>query len=77
MSSILCRSDERTCEDIDECLIENTCSHVCNNTLGSFVCDCPTGFRLDKDDQHCVDIDECVENTVCPDTCENTPGSFK
>ena len=40
--------------DIDECA-ENTdgCNQLCNNTIGSYFCDCNTGFEL-NDPLTCV-----------------------
>lgn len=40
--------------DIDECQVDNgTCQEVCNNTLGSFECDCRAGFTLQPDGVTC------------------------
>ena len=40
--------------DIDECQVDNgNCREVCNNTLGSFVCDCRAGFTLQPDGVTC------------------------
>ncbi|NXD97463.1 HMCN1 protein, partial [Chaetorhynchus papuensis] len=32
--------------DIDECESRDTCQHECRNSLGSFQCACPSGYRL-------------------------------
>ncbi|NXC20120.1 HMCN1 protein, partial [Corythaeola cristata] len=32
--------------DIDECETRDTCQHECRNTLGSYQCTCPAGYRL-------------------------------
>ncbi|NXC79989.1 HMCN1 protein, partial [Cercotrichas coryphoeus] len=32
--------------DIDECESRDTCQHECRNSLGSFQCVCPAGYRL-------------------------------
>ena len=38
--------------DINEC--ETTaCSHGCNNTVGSYYCFCPAGYRLASDNHTC------------------------
>lgn len=40
--------------DINECKVSNhSCSHACNNTMGSFVCTCPLGYQLIHDDHTC------------------------
>ena len=40
--------------DIDECTVEtDDCSQICINTVGSFDCDCNTGFVLDSDGSTC------------------------
>lgn len=40
--------------DIDECELDNgNCTEVCNNTLGSFVCECRAGFTLQPDGLTC------------------------
>ncbi|NXF86472.1 HMCN1 protein, partial [Eubucco bourcierii] len=34
------------CSDVDECETRDTCQHECRNTLGSYQCVCPAGYRL-------------------------------
>jgi fibulin 1/2 len=69
------------CVDLNEC--ENNPSlcfgGTCKNTVGSFVCQCPNGFRVNSAHSHCVDIDECKESpNICKNgDCRNTIGSFK
>ena len=30
------------------------CEHICINTVGSFECDCETGYYLENDNQTCL-----------------------
>ena len=46
-------SDNRTCEDIDECLT-SPCDHTCDNTPGGFLCECDQGFLLDTNGKTCT-----------------------
>ncbi|XP_014915221.1 latent-transforming growth factor beta-binding protein 2 isoform X6 [Poecilia latipinna] len=66
------------CFDVDECQ-QNPCSNGrCENSPGSFRCDCYHGYRLTGNT--CEDVDECVSSggSVCPSRrCENTIGSFR
>ncbi|XP_061931597.1 low-density lipoprotein receptor isoform X10 [Apis cerana] len=39
--------DNRTCDDIDECLEPGTCSQFCMNEKGSFKCSCAAGYLKD------------------------------
>ena len=40
--------------DFNECSLNNAgCEHVCNNTDGSFNCDCRAGFKLKPDKMGC------------------------
>ena len=36
--------------DIDECLTNNGSCHDCQNTIGSYECDCLNGFRVLEDE---------------------------
>ena len=41
--------------DFNECSLNNAgCEHVCNNTGGSFNCDCRAGFTLKPDKRGCA-----------------------
>lgn len=41
--------------DIDECSeTSSSCSQVCINTEGSFICECHTGFELGNDNWTCT-----------------------
>ncbi|CAH1263916.1 NOTCH1 [Branchiostoma lanceolatum] len=64
--------------DVDECVMTpGVCEFECENTIGSYRCVCPAGFRLNEEDQStCLDIDECEEQ-VCSQQCMNSYGSYK
>lgn len=72
----------RGCVDIDECReIEDACSsnEQCINTMGSYTCNCRTGFKRDNFTQACIDINECqLKEDSCLPTqrCDNTIGSY-
>jgi len=45
--------------DLDECeQNQKLCSHICQNSDGSYICTCPPGFVLGSDGVTCKDIDE-------------------
>eukprot|EP00105_Crassostrea_gigas_P037421 XP_019921569.1 PREDICTED: fibrillin-1 isoform X2 [Crassostrea gigas] len=67
-----------SCKDIDECVRDSPCDHICNNTDGSYVCSCRDGYNL-VNVSKCEDIDECKTINTGIDgcqTCTNTLGSF-
>ncbi|XP_056636916.1 low-density lipoprotein receptor-related protein 1 isoform X1 [Diorhabda sublineata] len=37
---------ENKCVDADECEIEESCAQLCINTIGSFLCSCVSGYKL-------------------------------
>ena len=40
--------------DIDECLEDiDGCGQRCSNTVGSYTCNCNSGYRLDSDRHTC------------------------
>ena len=39
--------------DIDECSNNDLCEHECQNTIGSYQCQCDHGFQLGSDGHHC------------------------
>lgn len=42
----------------------------CVNTVGSFRCMCPRGFKLDPTGSFCTDSDECGEDSKCQHGCQ-------
>lgn len=50
-------SNNRTCDDVNECNVDGICSHYCNNTLGSFKCTCSSGYVLAGDMRRCKAAD--------------------
>ncbi|CAJ0934368.1 unnamed protein product [Ranitomeya imitator] len=68
--------------DIDECKeIPGICANgVCINQIGSFRCECPTGFSYNDLLLVCEDIDECSSGDYfCQRNadCLNSPGSYR
>ncbi|KAL3857455.1 hypothetical protein ACJMK2_012125 [Sinanodonta woodiana] len=70
-------NETQKCQDINECLIKHDCNQSCQNTEGTYVCSCSSGFRLHSDGKTCQDIDECSEATSkCDQICTNTAGGY-
>ncbi|XP_065055560.1 fibrillin-2-like isoform X2 [Rhopilema esculentum] len=68
------------CGDVNECLSAelNNCPYGCNNTIGSYLCTCPIGYKI-QNVSTCVDVDECADKSHdCHKNaaCKNTVGSF-
>ncbi|XP_066028344.1 uncharacterized protein [Pocillopora verrucosa] len=71
--------------DFDECKTAPCPSdHICNNTVGSYRCECPLGFVEDPSSQNpvniiCNDVDECQFPSTCRSdlVCNNTVGSYR
>ncbi|KAK6969839.1 mucin-like protein [Biomphalaria glabrata] len=78
----VCRSNWRgvSCEvDVDECvegLANCRPDQICQNTMGSFACQCDQGFE--EVNGTCANIDECKDATLnlCQQICVDTPGSY-
>ncbi|XP_056297155.1 LOW QUALITY PROTEIN: latent-transforming growth factor beta-binding protein 4-like [Pseudoliparis swirei] len=73
-------SRDGSCQDVDECASVGVCEaeRVCVNTVGSFTCDCPPGYRTSGLGRQCRDVDECVQSSQCPgQQCVNTVGSYR
>uniref|UniRef100_A0A087YHW1 Cell adhesion molecule-related/down-regulated by oncogenes n=1 Tax=Poecilia formosa TaxID=48698 RepID=A0A087YHW1_POEFO len=73
-------SRDGACTDVDECLLKKPCQHKCRNTVGSFHCLCPPGYKLLPNGRSCKDIDECVEQGIqcgLSQMCFNTRGGYQ
>ena len=55
------------CNDRDECSA-SPCSHICRNTIGSFYCECPTGFYLTSNPLICQEYD-CGDPAALFNSC--------
>ncbi|KAM4618569.1 fibulin-1 isoform 1-T1 [Polymixia lowei] len=73
--------DSTRCVDIDECKgPDGACSgHGCINLVGSYRCECKTGYIFNSIGRVCEDINECrhYPGRLCAHKCENTLGSYK
>ena len=62
------------CVNIDECSVNTTLASYCGekakcvNTVGSWVCECDTGYGYHTPNQGCVDVDECTDGNF-PNNC--------
>ena len=72
------QEDNRTCLDVDECLVTDICGPGdCSNLQGSYTCSCNIGY---SGTSLCEDINECqAEVSPCGEVgeCVNTPGSYE
>ncbi|MCJ8736093.1 hypothetical protein PDJAM_G00254990 [Pangasius djambal] len=69
------------CVDIDECAgMDDVCAgHSCINLVGSYRCECRTGFIFNSITRVCEDINECrhYPGRLCAHKCDNILGSYK
>ncbi|XP_059158902.1 mucin-like protein [Physella acuta] len=65
---------EDLCVDVDECENNSTCQHTCENTEGSFVCGCNTGYVLNRTDSRTCLAKNCSNRCVMSNTwyCDET-----
>lgn len=78
---VLRTSPDGGCTDIDECALGDVCgpNGECENSVGSFRCNCALGYFWEPPQGGCKDRDECEQDTApCGPNgvCTNTPGSF-
>uniref|UniRef100_A0A3B4YM38 EGF-containing fibulin-like extracellular matrix protein 2 n=1 Tax=Seriola lalandi dorsalis TaxID=1841481 RepID=A0A3B4YM38_SERLL len=65
------------CRDVNECVPNSPCQHLCYNLPGSFMCQCDQGYELTPDQLSCHDVDECLLSAyMCQWQCVNQPGSY-
>ncbi|XP_013406006.1 uncharacterized protein LOC106170605 [Lingula anatina] len=72
--------NKSNCENTNECEINNGgCAHMCNDTVGSYFCQCKDGYMLAADRHLCLAEDRCgMERGLCQVRCVNVyPGSYK
>ncbi|CAH1270966.1 HMCN1 [Branchiostoma lanceolatum] len=69
------------CSDVDECAgPRSKCQHECYNTVGSYQCRCPTGYRVMPSGGTCQDINECIEQNIncgANKLCFNRRGDYE
>lgn len=74
------RSIGNRCRDINECQTNsNVCEYGCSNTIGSYRCKCPKGYRINLSNKSCTDINECLLRNghgPCQDKCVNSIGGY-
>ncbi len=57
--------------DIDECAEQlDECQQICNNTIGSYVCDCRIGYALNSDGRTCRGKNDEI-NVYYQDHCQD------
>ncbi|XP_040269935.1 fibrillin-1 [Bufo bufo] len=52
------RTKGNICQDVNECeVFPGICTNAnCRNTVGSFICECPPGMKVDASGRTCIDI---------------------
>ncbi|XP_036376120.1 fibulin-1-like isoform X2 [Megalops cyprinoides] len=69
------------CVDVDECMgTDGPCQgHTCINLVGSYRCECRTGFLFNSISRICEDINECrhYPGRLCAHKCDNVLGSYQ
>jgi hypothetical protein len=66
-------------QDLNECELQNDCEHICENTEGSYICNCNSGHIVDPNNtMKCIDFNECETTSHdCEQNCVNTEGSYR
>ena len=55
--------------EINECVLGTSgCTQICNNTIGSYICSCNTGYNLGVDNHTCDGKDQANFAMICHDT---------
>ena len=53
--------------DDNECLTnKGGCAQICNNTVGSYICDCFSGYELDDNGHGCLGWLFCINRKIMP-----------
>nr|Q8C088.1 RecName: Full=EGF-like and EMI domain-containing protein 1; Flags: Precursor [Mus musculus]BAC27650.1 unnamed protein product [Mus musculus] len=62
-------------KNVDECAVVNGgCQQRCINTLGTFHCECDTGYRRHADERTCIKTDPCAGANGCAHLCQTENG---
>ncbi|XP_071101749.1 fibrillin-1-like [Haliotis cracherodii] len=72
---------DRCGTDVDECtdnatICSDTPNSNCSNTVGSFSCECYSGYLENPNSKMCDDVNECLDADLntCTQNCTNTEG---
>ena len=68
-SLTVCVVSSQTFSDVNECREGmDSCEQQCSNTIGSFMCNCSAGYRLDLDGHTCNGKTFC-QHALLSQTC--------
>ncbi|XP_021966879.1 fibulin-1 [Folsomia candida] len=75
------RGGNSSCVDVNECEEQNPCdsTQICQNSEGSFYCQCRSGYYRDPITGSCQDVNECQtgqHSCLASQRCDNSPGSY-
>ncbi|XP_024901834.1 EGF-like and EMI domain-containing protein 1 [Pteropus alecto] len=72
MGNLHAHHDSSVLPDVDECTVVNGgCQQSCINTLGTFHCECDTGYRLHADERTCIKMDPCTGGNGYAHICQS------